>query len=29
MRNTADESEMLASIYLDALAPLAKTLGQE
>ncbi|AZG47172.1 hypothetical protein [Gordonia insulae] len=26
MRATADESEMLASIYLDALAPLAKTL---
>ncbi|MDY6812029.1 MAG: hypothetical protein SW127_23985 [Actinomycetota bacterium] len=29
MRNTADESEVLASIYLDALAPLAKTLGRE
>ncbi|MEE3851805.1 hypothetical protein VZC37_15790 [Gordonia sp. LSe1-13] len=29
MRSTADESETLASIYLDALAPLAKTLGRE
>ncbi|MEE4025044.1 hypothetical protein V1Y59_18305 [Gordonia sp. PKS22-38] len=28
MRSTADESELLASIYLDALAPLAKTLGR-
>ncbi|MDL9949015.1 hypothetical protein QSJ19_26250 [Gordonia sp. ABSL11-1] len=29
IRTTADESEMLASIYLDALAPLAKRLEQE
>ncbi len=29
MRTAADESEMLASIYLDALAPLAKALGRE
>ncbi|MGC5258202.1 hypothetical protein ACPXCG_17805 [Gordonia sp. DT218] len=29
IRTSADESEMLASIYLDALAPLAKKLEQE
>lgn len=29
IRTTADESEMLASIYLDALAPLAKRIEQE